>query len=403
MSKTPLALEEASRIAALRAYHVLDTPSESAFDDLASLAAQIAGTPIAWVSLVDETREWFKATVGLSITETPREQAFGAHVILRATPLTVTDATQDARFAMNPMVTGVPAICFYHGIPLEISDGARLGSLCVIDRMPRTLRLNQQESLAILARQVVAQLELRRTRGELAELRALVQRADGKAGTGPDQRLGSRLRDGPLHLQELAGIAHQLSALSVQAHQQTLKMARPLDQLIAQLRRTIRTCGRIAEDHRVNWLLRDALRERLERLIVMHGSHCSLDLSIDPTIRPNIGVGLRIVEFAECAVRHSIARGAKGLLVRALQYNEEMELIIDSNEFASKQEADPLVAHDGEQVALQRQAAALNAVLDWSISPQGHPHLRCRVPLRSSTPGPSRTRIGNDWLTKNTG
>jgi GAF domain-containing protein len=401
VSKTPLALEEASRIATLRACQVLDTPSESAFDELASLAAQIAGTPIAWVSLVDETREWFKATVGLSITETPREQAFGAHVILSATPLTVTAATQDARFAMNPMVTGAPLICFYHGIPLEISNGTRLGSLCVIDRMPRTLSLNQQESLAILARQVVAQLELRRTRGELAELRALGQLANGKASTGSDQRLGSRLRDGPL--QELAGIAHQLSALTVQAHQQTLKLARPLDQLIAQLRRTIRTCGRIAEDHRVNWLLRDALRERLERLIVMHGSHCSLDLSIDPTIRPDIGVGLRIVEFAECAVRHSIARGAKELLVRALQYNEEMELIIDSDEFAGKQGADPPVAHDGEQVALQRHAAALNAVLDWSISPQGHPHLRCKVPLKSSTPGPNRTRIGSDWLTKNTG
>jgi GAF domain-containing protein len=401
VSKTPLALEEASRITTLRACQVLDTPSESTFDDLASLAAQIAGTPIAWVSLVDETREWFKATVGLSITETPREQSFGAHVILRATPLTVTDATQDARFAMNPMVTGVPSICFYHGIPLDISNGARLGSLCVIDRMPRTLSFNQQESLAIVARQVVTQLELRRTRGELAELRALGQLAEREASTGSDQRLGSRLRDGPL--QELAGIAHQLSALTVQAHQQTLKLARPLDQLIAQLRRTIRTCGRIAEDHRVNWLLRDALRGRLERLIIMHGSHCSLDLSIDPTIRPDIGVGLRIVEFAECAVRSSIARGAKELRVRALQHNEEMELIIDSDQFASKQEADPLVPHDGEQVALQRHATALNAILDWPIGPQGHAHLRCRVPLKSSTPGPSRTRIRSDWLTKNTG
>ena len=125
--------------------------------------------PISLVSLVDEQRQWFKARVGLETPETPREFSFCAYALRQRELLIVPDATQDARFANNPLVTGKPGIRFYAGAPLVTPEGAVLGTLCVIDRVPRTLTLKQQELLAMLARQVMAQLEFRRQTRELAE------------------------------------------------------------------------------------------------------------------------------------------------------------------------------------------------------------------------------------------
>ncbi len=124
---------------------------------------------ISLISLVDEHRQWFKAKVGLETPETPREFSFCTHALSQTDLLIVPDATQDARFAKNPFVTGDPGIRFYAGAPLVTPEGAVLGTLCVIDRFPRTLSLDQQELLAVMARQVMAQLDLRRQARELAE------------------------------------------------------------------------------------------------------------------------------------------------------------------------------------------------------------------------------------------
>ncbi|TKB91685.1 MAG: PAS domain S-box protein [Nitrospira sp.] len=162
MERAPIPEHEAARLAELEQYEILDTPPEEAFDGLTRLAAQICGTPIALVSLIDTHRQWFKAKVGIDAPETPRDIAFCAHAIHQSDLLIVPDTTQDPRFVDNPLVTKDPNIRFYAGMPLITPTGHAMGTLCVIDRMPKQLTSDQMTALRILGQQVVSQLELRR-------------------------------------------------------------------------------------------------------------------------------------------------------------------------------------------------------------------------------------------------
>ncbi|MBE2248016.1 MAG: response regulator [Myxococcus sp.] len=155
---------EARRLAALSALEVLDTPAERAFDQLTTLAASVLGVPIALVSLVDDSRQWFKSRYGLEAPETSREVSFCGHVVETSAMLVVPDAHADARFSDNPLVTGEPRVRFYAGAPLRTSQDFVLGTLCVIDHQPRTPTPEQLEQLRLIADQVVDQLEARRQR-----------------------------------------------------------------------------------------------------------------------------------------------------------------------------------------------------------------------------------------------
>jgi signal transduction histidine kinase len=156
---------ESERLRALRSYGVLDTLSEREYDQLTAIASQICGCRMSLISLIDEERQWFKARVGLDVSETAREFAFCAHAIHEPRKtLVVPDARLDDRFHDNPLVTGDPHLAFYAGVPLVNEDGLPLGTLCVLDSEPKTLSESQLNALNALAEQVMALLELRRSK-----------------------------------------------------------------------------------------------------------------------------------------------------------------------------------------------------------------------------------------------
>lgn len=156
----PSATHEDLRIARLHALRILDSKPDTAIDALVTAASQICGVPIALVSLVDRERQWIKANHGLpGVTETPRDVSFCTHAILSDEVLEVPDATLDGRFCDNPLVTGALNIQFYAGAPICLSDGFRIGTLCVIDHQPRRLSVAQGETLRSLAKAAASIIE----------------------------------------------------------------------------------------------------------------------------------------------------------------------------------------------------------------------------------------------------
>lgn len=195
-------MDESARLAALRRYRILDTDPEQAFDDLTLLASQICGVPIAAITLIDDDRQWFKSRVGIGLTETARNISFCTHAI--QTPneiMVVPNVLEDRRFVNNPLVLGEPLIRFYAGAPLVTEDGHALGTLCVIDKVPRLLTPGQTHALDALRRQVQAQLELRL---HLYELREALEERD--RAEQAREALITELRNSLDEVNKLAGL-----------------------------------------------------------------------------------------------------------------------------------------------------------------------------------------------------
>jgi two-component system, cell cycle sensor histidine kinase and response regulator CckA len=168
--KSSVCDQEAARLEVLHQYQILDTSPEQAFDDLAFLAAEICGTPIALINFIDANRQWFKAKVGLNVQQMPRSIGLCPACLDKSDVLVIPDTLADEQFANNPVVTSAPHVRFYAGVPLIAPTGEVIGTLCVVDTIPRQISVNQIESLRSLSRLVVKQLEVRRNLAELASI-----------------------------------------------------------------------------------------------------------------------------------------------------------------------------------------------------------------------------------------
>jgi class 3 adenylate cyclase len=154
---------EDARLRSLRSLRILDTPPEDRFDQITALAARVFDVPIAYISMVDLNRQWFKSKHGIDLVDTPRDVSFCAHAILQNDPLIVPDLTLDPRFAASPLVTGIPHSRFYAGLPVAIEVGLNVGTLCLLDTKPRSLDGNQVTMLRNFGGLVEQQLRLHDT------------------------------------------------------------------------------------------------------------------------------------------------------------------------------------------------------------------------------------------------
>lgn len=210
-------LEESARQRILDTYRIVDSLPEAAYNDIVALASTLCETPIAVVSLVDRERQWFKASMGLDGSGTPRDQAFCSHAIEAPTQLMeIPDARDDGRFVANPLVTGEFGLRFYAGMPLVTEDGAAIGTVCVIDKKPRELNATQRRGLQSLARLTMTLLDARLQQQELERAVLLADVAHAEAVTpsasgytvailqvqdlaGHVARLGERMLERRLH------------------------------------------------------------------------------------------------------------------------------------------------------------------------------------------------------------
>ena len=189
MLRAPIPEDEEQRLALLRACNIIYTPAEAVFDDVARLAADICGTEIALITLIDSDQQWFKARVGVTQTGTARDLSFCGHCIHDRHALVVEDTHADGRFADNPLVTGDPHLRFYAGVPLLVEEGSAIGALSVADRTPRSLSERQLSALYRLAAQIARELKLRR---DLEQARASLRPRSSDVGLGPGSVLDGR-------------------------------------------------------------------------------------------------------------------------------------------------------------------------------------------------------------------
>lgn len=286
MPAAELPLDEAFRLAELRALSILDTPREAFFDDIVMLATRLLRTPIGLITLVDSSRQWFKAAVGLGVSETTREAAFCAHAILGIEPLIVPDAMQDARFADNPLVTGEPHIRFYAGIPLTLQSGARVGTLCAIDTKPREVIAADLDALAVLAKHVSHLLHCRYVlsvhRSTLDRERELERRLLD-ATREATERLAIELHDGLG--QEIIGAQLLVTAVQRSLPNQSNIRSR-LEEIADALSSAVKSCRELAHSQAAFVLQRDGLIEALRQFArtLEDASSVRIDFEVAQTV-----------------------------------------------------------------------------------------------------------------------
>jgi signal transduction histidine kinase len=297
----------------------LDTRPEDAFDDLTNLASLICATPIALVSLVDSGRIWFKSKVGLNVTEIPRIDGFCSSVILSDQPLIVPDAADDDRLASHPLVTSAPNIRFYAGAPLITASGQRVGSLCVIDTVPRHIDDDQASALQSIARAVVTQLELRHSVSQSAASVRWLRDVHLYTETQVSERT-----------RQLAAAHHSLQLLTHQLMQaqedERRRIARELHdetgQLLAALNMTLD--GMLTQSTHRN---RAGLAQCKELLLLAISEIRNLSYLLHPPLMDEVGLSSAVAEYVRGFERRS------GITVQ-IEVSEELGRLEQDREIA---------------------------------------------------------------------
>ena len=368
MSSAPLPIDQARRLATLRACDILDTEPETAFDELVAVAAHIAGAPIALISLVDESRQWFKAKIGLDVCETPREQAFCAYAILEPKSLIVEDARLDARFSDNPLVTSAPGIRFYAGFPLDSGDGLRVGTLCVIDTRARQLSSAQISALQALAHQACDQLRFRRV---VRDLNVLREREQALADRSLEARASESFRIGQiLHkglAAELSEIAESLQSCRTDAASVSPQLSASLERSRERVTAAANDCRAVAQRFRdfsllsLGWL--NFVRADIKRLQAEHGVQIVFEDGEDPDLLLDYAAAHRLAEFAHAALCAAIEQsGARQL--RLMVGRRGSTLILRIRHLGGRDGAATSTAHPNSRMRVL--AAGLGTVVQES-------------------------------------
>ncbi|WP_334119569.1 PAS domain S-box protein [Limnobacter sp.] len=281
MMPAPTPLNEIARLKDLCSYKLLDSPAEGEFDAIAELAAEICGTPTALISLIDEQRQWFKSTIGFDETETARDISFCGHAIAQTGLMEIQDTLQDERFRDNPLVSGAPHIRFYAGAPIVSPRGYALGTLCVIDLKPGKLKDSQKKALLQLAKQVVSQMELKRTarllKSENAFQQSILNSTDAAViATDPDGLI--------THFNKAAELMLECTAEQAINKLHSLDFHEPNEILIRKSQLLQESQKTLVNDHYT--LIGKARDGRVERrywtLVAKTGKHIDVELTVSP-------------------------------------------------------------------------------------------------------------------------
>ncbi|TYQ27918.1 PAS domain S-box protein [Pseudanabaena sp. UWO310] len=296
---------ESERLVALDRYKILDTLTEQVYDDLTQLAADICGTSIALISLVDEDRQWFKSHIGLDVKQTPRDISFCGHAVSENALLIVPDASKDPRFSDNPLVAQEPYIRFYAGAPLTTPDNYTLGTLCVIDRQPHELTHTQIKQLESLSRLVINQFELR-LKEETSRLLASVVESSNDA-------IITKTSEGII-------TSWNQSAVNIFGYSQSEAIGKPISMLFPP--------DRLEEENRI--LARLKKGERVEHFetvrICKDGSHSDISATISPLFDSNgeiIGFSKIVRDITELKQAQLELAKSNAELVKANQLKDE--------------------------------------------------------------------------------
>lgn len=343
------------RLSTLHDYEVLDTSSEADFDDIVDLVSKICETPVALISLVDENRQWFKASKGMQGPQTPITESVCAHAILGPDLLEIEDTERDHRTADNPLLHGDNPLRFYAGMPLIAPGGMPLGTLCVLDHKPRRLTDVQRHTLRTMATQVVKQLELRRSIRNEETLRAEMDHRikNSLQSTSSLVRLYTRAVDDDVARGALEAVQRRIDAMSalheqlqMTAHEGTVDAHLYLDKLIASLRVT-----------------------SPDRITIEH-----LSDEITMAARDATDLGIIVSEFIANSIKHGFPDDRAGTVSITLTSSDEDKLVLQAMDTGIGSKAPPSapgrIGGIGSNI-VSAAASSLNGTLTNDLTEEG--------------------------------